>query len=94
MIVKPTRHSIRIAAQSGWQMIHQFHGKKTKEVRPLEKIKYHQQRLTTIEIAPKKAGVIRRELKEMGIHHATVYGDLASACRGIVVEVGVPKDLR
>jgi hypothetical protein len=92
-IVQPVRHSTRITAQSGWQMIHRFHGKTNRKVRPLESMEYHRERMTTIGVDPKKAGGIRSELKEMGIHHTTVYGDLGSACKGIAVQLGVPKQL-
>jgi hypothetical protein len=91
-IVQPVRHSARITAQSGWQMIHRFH-EPNKKVRPLESMEYHRDRMTTISIDPSKTGAIRSELREMGIHHTTVYGDLASACKGIAVELRVPKQL-
>jgi hypothetical protein len=92
-IVQPIRHSSRITAQSGWQMIHRFHGNRERKVRPLESMEYHRGRMTTITIDPKKAGKIRAELHAMGIHHTTVYGDLGSACKGIAVQLGVPKEL-
>jgi hypothetical protein len=39
--------------------------------------------LTVIAIEPQRARAIKRELRYMGIHSATVYGDLTSVCREI-----------
>lgn len=95
--LRPSRHSNRVTAQSGWHTVHHFHLEKEKKrietVCPLDGMKYHKGRITLIEIACDAAKKIRTELKDMGIHHTTVYGDLASACTGIKEDLEVPSDL-
>jgi hypothetical protein len=91
-IVQPIHHSPRIAAQSGWQMIHLTYKEDAKQIRPLESMEFHKGRMTEIPIDPGAASALKNELKEMGIHHGTVYGDLSSACVGITIDAGFPSE--
>jgi hypothetical protein len=46
--------------------------------------------LTAIAIDPQQAIDIKKELRDMGIHAATVYGDLNSVCKEIQNDLGIP----
>jgi hypothetical protein len=46
--------------------------------------------LTVLRIKPTQAQTIKLELRTMGIHSATVYGDLTSVCREIESDLTVP----
>ena len=85
-IMQPSRHSARVAVQAGWHIIHHFHKDSDGVLRvlALDGMKFHRDRMEILKVEPGKAGAIRSELKQMGIHHATAYGDLGSVCRGIV----------
>jgi hypothetical protein len=70
--------------QAGWHTVHRMHdGKDGLKVVPLTDMTWHEGRTMKIKIAAMSAGAIRKELGDMGIKHATVYGDLQSVCRSI-----------
>jgi DNA replication protein DnaC len=52
-------------------------------------VKFHRVRMDKIHIEPTAADAIRRELAEMGIRHATVYGELGAVCRALAREHGI-----
>lgn len=91
-VMQPGNHSQRVTAQAGWHTVHRLdenHG-----IVPMNKMDFHQERLTKIPVYNGKATTIRDELKEMGIHHATVYGDLGSVCRAIQDDFQIPLSMR
>ena len=95
-VLQPTSHSLRVALQAGWHIVHRLHKKKGGgwKVLPLEKMDIHKHRMNTLEISPPRAGKIRAELSNMGVYHATVYGTLESVCRSINQSSGPPSRLR
>ncbi len=95
VIVRPAAHSHRIVAQAGWHTLHSLTLGiyQTGKMRPMW-LTEQPNRLAKIPIEPQKAGSIKRELRDMGIHAATVYGDLASVCREIQDDLGIPSDIR
>ena len=82
VVVCPHSHSQRVVAQAG---IHTFHPDK----RPLNEYPLDKCRLNKLVINPDRAANIKEELRDMGIHCATVYGDLNSVCREIVDELQI-----
>jgi hypothetical protein len=84
-IFQPSWHSVRVAMQAGWHTIHRVHPKKNggQRVLALEKMRFHKERIKKILIAPAAATKLRLELADMGIKHATIYGDLRSVCDSI-----------
>ena len=84
-MLQPSLHSSRVAMQAGWHTVHLIHkGKDGRErVVPLTDMEWHGGRITTIKIDTADAPKLRRELGNMGIRHATVYGDLQAVCRSI-----------
>jgi hypothetical protein len=52
-------------------------------------MKFHGKRTIEISIDPGRASHIRSELAEMGIKHATIYGDLQSVCTSIQNSLGI-----
>lgn len=89
-IFQPSWHSIRVAMQAGWHTVHHIYGEKGKEAfRPLQDMKFHGKRTIEISIDLERAAHIRSELAEMGIKHATIYGDLQSVCMSIQSSLGV-----
>lgn len=94
-ILEPVRHSQRVAAQAGWHTVHQvFDQDKNALVKPMNKMENDAARLVLVSVHPNKIADIRRELKDLGIHSATVYADLSSLCREIQDELGVPPGMR
>ena len=87
-IFQPTGHSPRVAMQAGWHTVHRLHGVKEggPHFLPLNDMKIHRQRLDKVEIDPSAVGKLRRELEQMGIRHATIYGDLHMVCVSIARE--------
>jgi hypothetical protein len=89
-IFQPMGHSPRVAMQAGWHTVHRIHGTGDKSrFLPLEDMEFHQQRLDKVQIEPTALEPLRNELREMGIHHATVYGDLHTVCVSIARELGI-----
>jgi hypothetical protein len=89
-IFQPMGHSPRVAMQAGWHTVHRIHGKDDKRrFLPLEDMEYHQQKLDKVQIEPPALEPLRNELREMGIHHATIYGDLHTVCVSIAREFGI-----
>jgi hypothetical protein len=90
-ILQPSLHSIRVALQAGWHTVHRLHPKKGggKRVLPLGSMQSHKNRTAEILINPGAAAKIHRELMEMGIGHATIYGDLQSVCNSIQSSLGL-----
>jgi FRG domain len=82
---QPTWHSIRVAMQSGWHTVHKFYTSPDgqEEVRPLEVMQRHDKRMQKLVIDSNSAQRLRRQLTDMGITHASVYGDLQSVCTSI-----------
>jgi hypothetical protein len=79
-ILEPVRHSQRVAAQAGWHTVHHaFSEDKSALVRPLNKTDGDSGRLVLVSVHPNTTKGVRRELRDMGIHNATVYADLSSA---------------
>jgi hypothetical protein len=94
-ILEPVRHSQRVAAQAGWHTVHHAVGEdKNTSVRPMNRTDGDSGRLVLVSVHPNNAGDVRRELKDMGIHSATVYADLSSLCKEIQDELGVPPGMR
>ena len=89
-IFQPSWHSPRVAAQAGWHTVHRVHETKGrgKFFRPLDDMKFHQQRLDKIPIDPHAARALFEELVGLGIRHATVYGDLGAVCVAIARDFG------
>ena len=87
VIVKPVRHSLRIAMQAGWHTVHRIH--EGDQFTALQDMKFHDGRITVIHVSPKRTKSIRHELALMGIRHATVYGDLQSVCLSIQNDLGI-----
>ena len=83
VIIKPTPHSRRVVAQAGWHTVHALvlNRRRLGIMRPIDETE-NDTHLASILIEPDKARNIKKELREMGIHAATVYGDLTSVCRG------------
>ena len=87
-VLQPTRDSQRVAAQAGWHTIQSIHNGH-KIVPALNRIESELERLVLISIDKSSGRGIRRELKDMGIDSATVYGDLSSVCREIEDDLGI-----
>lgn len=90
-IFQPSWHSIRVAMQAGWHTVHRIHrGNEGRDkVIPLTDMEWHEGRTMKITIESASAAKLRRELGDMGIKHATVYGDLQSVCGSIRQDVGI-----
>jgi hypothetical protein len=90
-IFQPTGHSPRVAMQAGWHTVHRLHGvnEGNPHFRPLNDMKTHQQRLDKVEVDPAAVRKLRRELEQMGIRHATIYGDLHMVCVSIAREFNI-----
>jgi FRG domain-containing protein len=90
-IFQPTGHSPRVAMQAGWHTVHRIHTNKQRELifLSLDHMKVHQERLDKVAVDPTAVGRLRKELAEMGIRHATVYGDLHMVCVSIARELGI-----
>jgi hypothetical protein len=90
-LFRPTGHSPRVAMQAGWHTAHPVSkDKKGKRVfLPLDDRQGHKHRIDKIEIDPAGVPTLRRELAQMGIRHATVYGDLHMVCVSIAREHGM-----
>ncbi|MGD0499204.1 MAG: hypothetical protein ABSC23_12300 [Bryobacteraceae bacterium] len=79
----PTRHSQRVVAQAGWHTVHRLGADEDEVIVEPMTTSLDSERLAVVEIDPQRALEIRIELREMGIHSGTVYGDLSSICREI-----------
>ncbi len=90
-IFQPGWHSPRVAAQAGWHTVHRVHDsvKRGEHFLPMDEMEFHQKRLDKILIDPSSAGAVRRELVELGIRHATVYGELGAVCKALARDFGV-----
>ena len=77
--------------QAGWHTVHKLYKDEYGEpkVNPLGEMKSHSGRTTTIRIVPDRVPRIRKELADMGVRHATVYGDLQSVSRAIGGSLGL-----
>ena len=94
-VLEPTRHSQRVAAQAGWHTWHPIYEKDQRLfVQSMDETEDDSARLVRVAIDPAKAHDIRDELKNMGLHSATVYGDLTSVCREIQDDLNVPPTMR
>lgn len=92
ILLQPALHSQRVVAQAGWHTVHSVDRGDGKGLRSMNETDAN--RLTTILIAAHAAVGIKKELRAMGIHAATVYGDLASVCREIEDDLGIPPSMR
>jgi hypothetical protein len=89
-IFQPMGHSPRVAMQAGWHTVHRIHGQGDKRrFLPLENMEFHQQRLDKVQIDPTALEPLRNELRDMGIHHATIYGDVHAVCVSIAREFDI-----
>lgn len=89
-IFQPMGHSPRVTMQAGWHTVHRIHGTgDRRRFLPLEDMEFHQQRLDKVHVEPTALTTLRRELREMGIHDATVYGDLHAVCVSIARDFGI-----
>jgi len=88
-------HSPRVAVQAGWHTVHRVHDdeKRGEHFVPLNDMKFHRIRMDKIHIEPTAADAIRRELTEMGIRHATVYGELGAVCRALARKHGIQMEV-
>ena len=85
----PLSHSLRVTAQAGWHTVHALYGTPDEPIaRPLDDMDYHTGQLRTLSIHAGSCDVIRDQLGDMGIHHATVYGDFQSVCLAIARKYG------
>lgn len=76
--------------QAGWHSVHRIHGRsKGGAFLPLTEMEYHEKHLAKLELNPLCARDIRKQLADMGIKHATVYGDLLSVSASLQSEFGV-----
>ena len=89
-LLQPSWHSPRVAAQAGWHTVHRVHKNKAgaKIFLPFDNMEIHQKRLHKVDIEPLAVEHLRTELAEMGIRHATVYGDLHMVCISIARGLG------
>lgn len=93
--IEPTRHSHRVAAQAGWHTWHPIYERDNELfVRAMNEMEDDSARLVLVSVEPAQARKIHGELKDMGIHSATVYGDLSSVCREIQDDLNVPPTMR
>lgn len=92
VIINPIPHSHRVVAQAGWHTVHPFDFD-NQEAIPLERSS-ESARLETVAVAPQSAKGIKAELRDMGIHAATVYGDLTSVCKEIQDDLEIPSGMR
>lgn len=97
LLIRPVPHSHRVVTQAGWHTLHdlgmsddtriiQKPGLRVPAMNETRDADY----LTAIAIDPQQAIDIKKELRDMGIHAATVYGDLNSVCREIQNDLGIP----
>jgi hypothetical protein len=95
VVLNPSSHSQRVVAQAGWHTIHSpTEGEdQAVVVQPMNE-GADAKRLTVLSIEPKKAKDIKLELRTMGIHSTTVYGDLTSVCREIQDDLEIPSGMR
>jgi hypothetical protein len=92
-LVQPGPHSQRVTFQAGWHTIHELTPqKKVQRMDVLGRIGMLS--LTRLHIDPESTRRIRDELKDMGIHHANVYGDLTSVARAINDANRIPVSMR
>jgi hypothetical protein len=84
-VFQPSWHSVRVALQAGWHTAHAIDVRKDgrKYMRPLDEMEIHKKRLRVIPIDPGSVQDLRDSLADMGIKHASVYGDLESVCASI-----------
>lgn len=95
-VISPASHSYRIVAQAGKHTVHPTFQCELKslEVKPMSQLPENDSRLATISINPQSVKAIKSELRELGIHSATIYGDLGSVCKEIQDELGVLPGMR
>jgi len=101
LLLRPMPHSHRVVIQAGWHTIHDsgmtedrhFIQEPNLRVPAMENTN-DAKLLTAIPVTPHKAIDIKKELRDMGIHAATVYGDLASVSREIQNDLGIPAYMR
>ena len=96
MIFPAIRHSQRAVAQAGWHTLHSFRGLNEDGLtaEPMNCLKDDSERLSVLGIEAQSAKKLRIELRDMGIHSATVHCDLASVCREIERDFGEPHSVK
>jgi hypothetical protein len=90
-VIQPV-HSHRSEAQAAWHIVHAIHRDDSDGVyrfHPLATMPPHDVRITEIAISETQVPSIRTELTEMGITHASIYGDFGSVCRSIASSFGL-----
>lgn len=83
-VFQPAWHSVRVALQAGWHTAHVIHKSKDgqESIKPFEE-EFGSNAFRTIKIDPEEIDQIRSELADMGIRHASVYGDLQAVSTSI-----------
>jgi hypothetical protein len=84
-VFQPYHIDRRIAAQAGWFSVHKYSEDRDKFI-PLDRNKQYESRLQKYLIARKDIRSIRRELRLMGVTHATMFPDLSGLCASIQAE--------
>jgi hypothetical protein len=93
LLIQPAPHSHRVVAQAGWHTVHSLGRHNGRGIRAMNDDE-DAARLTCIAIDSDMWKFIKDELRSMGIHAATVYGDLNSVCREIENDTAFPLCLR
>jgi hypothetical protein len=84
-VFQPYHIDRRIAAQSGWFSVHRYSEGRRRFV-PLDQNRQYKKGLAK-HVIPRNAIVsIRRELRLMGVTHATMFPDLSGLCASIQAE--------
>jgi FRG domain len=84
-VFQPYHIDRRIAAQSGWFSVHRYSEGSGRFI-PLDRNKQYKTRLKKYLIPGSAIGPIRRELRLMGVTHATMFPDLSGLCASIQAE--------
>lgn len=96
-VFKPNLHSPRVAFQAGWHTSHWMRfdpsNHKIWIVEPFEKTE-NKHSLARCMIDPHKVITLRKELRDIGIHAATVFGDVSSICKEIQDDLMIPAVMR
>lgn len=84
-VFQPYHIDRRIAAQSGWFSVHRYSEGSGRFI-PLDQNKQYKEDLTKHLIPGTAIGSIRRELRLLGVTHATMFPDLSGLCASIQAE--------
>ena len=84
-VFQPYHIDRRIAAQSGWFSVHRYSEDSGRFV-PLDQNRQYKKGLAKHVIPRNAIASIRRELRLMGVTHATMFPDLSGLCASIQAE--------